>query len=185
VTETHCSGCEARGLLVLAFWYPSGLSGTIGDLLLLPGSHVIDGFHRLSLAPLFGTAALPGTVTIDAAPAGSVVLIHGGLLHARRAQPGGGGDSARYFVDVAYCSTADGERWPAYRYWRPDHADSSDGSYGVDVMGRVSTVAVESLRKAGKEFPAGLFEVGQFYDEGSATVAEAAGRVLEVQAGNA
>jgi len=169
-------------LMVFAFRYPTGLSGTIGDLLLLPGSHAVEGFHRLSLAPLFGAASLPGTVAISDAPPGSVVLIHAGLLHARPARPGG---SARYFVDVAYCSTGEGERWPAYRYWRPSD-DGTAGDYGVDTMRRVSTAAAESLRQAGKGFPAGLFDVGgQFYDEGSATAEEAAGRALEVQAGNA
>ena len=81
-----CSVTPAPGLLVYAFIYPSGLEGSIGDLLLLPGSHRVDAmYHRLALAPLLGTEDLPPcTITLDHVQPGTAVLLHGRLLHARR-----------------------------------------------------------------------------------------------------
>lgn len=38
------------------------------------------------------------------------------------------------FVDIAYCSTGRGERWPAYRYWNPPgDPDAGDVQRGVAV----------------------------------------------------
>jgi hypothetical protein len=91
------------------FMYLSGLNGTIGDLLTIPGSHtkVMDRYvHSRS-----GTIDLPGTLVINNLPEGSVVAIHSALLHARRAKPGGE-DRPRYFTDVSYCQA--GTVWPAY-----------------------------------------------------------------------
>ncbi len=93
------------------FMYVSGLNGTIGDLVVIPGSHtqIVDRY-RFSQ---FGTSKLLDTeVVINDLPPGSVVAIHSGLLHARRAMPGGE-DNPRYFVDSSFCQA--GRRWPSYK----------------------------------------------------------------------
>jgi len=100
--------------MVHVFFYLSGLDGTVGDLLLLPGTHriVMTGGAYAH----FGTADLPGSVTVDRLPAGSIVVVHSALLHGRRAKPGGEGRS-RYFTDISYCQA--GVRWPSdYGDWR-------------------------------------------------------------------
>ena len=91
------------------FIYPTGLDGTVGDLLLLPGSHRTV-LARNSMSHL-GSAILTNTVVIDNLPPGSVVAVHSALHHARRAKPGGEG-APRYFVDISYCQ--EGRLWPAY-----------------------------------------------------------------------
>jgi hypothetical protein len=133
--HTH-SVTTAPGLLIYAFIYPSGLNGSVGDLLVLPGSHQQQLVHRLAFCPLFGTADLPGSVTLAGLPAGSIVLLQGGVLHARREKPGGqgtGGQSSRYFVDVAFCQTGSEvvARWPAYRC----------EAAGLEVMAQVNACA--------------------------------------------
>jgi hypothetical protein len=91
------------------FMYLSGLNGTVGDLLAIPGSHlaVIDRY----VYSIFQAADLPGTVVFNRLAPGSVVVVHSALLHARRAKPGGE-NQPRYFVDAAYCQ--DGIQWPSY-----------------------------------------------------------------------
>ena len=91
-----------RHRMVYCFYYPSGLDGTIGDLLLLPRSHhsLVD---NSALTGLMFSDDLPGSLTLDSLPPGSLVLVDGALLHARRPKPGG---SSRYFVDISYCETA-------------------------------------------------------------------------------
>lgn len=186
------------GLLVYAFVYPAGLNGTIGDLLLLPGSHrAAGGYHRLGLASLFRAQNLPPcTVTLDHAPPGTIVLLHGALLHARRAKQQrreiSRPRSARYFVDISYCSIGSGERWPAYRYWRPSQQEhegeevACELEYGVATMHRVGAAAEDSLQQAGRTYPPTLFSVEPwFYDERSASEEERRARLDEVQAGNA
>lgn len=92
---------------VIAFIYPGGLDGTIGDLVVVPRTQDIAcDWYQLSC---FGTAIMPGEVVIDRLPPGSVVLAHTGLLHCRRPRPGVG---ERWFVDVNYCQA--GIRWPAW-----------------------------------------------------------------------
>jgi hypothetical protein len=97
--------------MVHVFYYLSGLDGTIGDLLVVPGSHrtVIE---RNALH-LLGSGTLPGEKVFDNLPPGSAVIAHSALWHARRAKPGGSG--GRYFIDVSYCSH--GTRWPLNRGW--------------------------------------------------------------------
>jgi hypothetical protein len=209
-----CSVTPAPGLLVYAFVYPSGLDGTIGDLLLLAGSHRVDaGYHRLGLASLFGTRDLPPkTATLDHAPPGTIVLLHGALLHARRAkrqqhscssqEEEEQGVGCRYFVDVSYCSIGRGERWPAYRYWRPPpppppppqqqphpqqpQQPEQQLEFGTTTMRRVGVAAEASLRKAGRRYPPSLFAVEPwFYDEASASEEESRARGEEARAGNA
>jgi hypothetical protein len=98
--------------MVHVFYYLNGLDGTVGDLLLVPGSHrfVVD---RDALAFL-GTSDIPGSVTVDNLPPGSVLVVHSAMWHARRAKPGGE-DRPRFFIDTSYCRS--GIRWPSY--WVP------------------------------------------------------------------
>jgi hypothetical protein len=88
--------------MIYCFYYPSGLDGTVGDLLLLPRSHhsLVD---NSALTGLMFSDDLPGSLTLDSIQPGSAVLVDGALLHARRPKPGG---SSRYFVDISYCETA-------------------------------------------------------------------------------
>jgi hypothetical protein len=100
--------------MVHAFFYLSGLNGTIGDLLLRPGSQrlIID----IAALGSFATDDLPGSIVIDRLAPGSLVLVHSALWHARRKKPGGDG-RPRYFVDASYCQA--GIRWPSdYGDWR-------------------------------------------------------------------
>ena len=96
-------------LMVHVFYYPRGLNGEIGDLLVVPGSQrrVVANDALV----IFGTEDLPGSVTMDRLPPGSAVIVHSALFHARRAKPGGE-DGPRYFIDVSYCQN--GVRWPGY-----------------------------------------------------------------------
>jgi hypothetical protein len=115
-------------LMVHAFFYPNGLAGEVGDLLVLPGSQrmIIDrgACHG------FGTADLPGSRVIDHLSPGSLVLVHSAVLHARRPKPGVA-DRPRYFIDASYC--ARGIRWPAY----PGHAgiNAQARALGLDRRG--------------------------------------------------
>jgi len=70
---------------------------------------------------------------------------------------------------------------PTDRYWR---SPEEEGSYGTATMSRVGAAAELSLRKAERSWPAGLFDVSAFYDEGSATVEESRARDTEARAGN-
>ena len=101
-------------VMIHVFHYLDGLNGTIGDLILLPGSQTIvaekNAFER------FGTMSLPGEIVIDNLPLGSTVIIQSSLFHARRAQPGGK-EKPRYLIDCSYCQG--GVRWPVVKpYWR-------------------------------------------------------------------
>ena len=96
-------------LMVHVFFYLNGLNGTIGDLLFVPGSH---RFATESRALTFlGTADIPGAITVNDVPPGSVLIVHSALWHARRPKPGGE-DNPRWFVDVSYCRS--GVKWPSY-----------------------------------------------------------------------
>ena len=92
------------------FMYLNGLNGTIGDLLMVPGSHrhIVDRY----VYSRYGTHDVQGMAVINKLPPGSVIVLHSAVLHARRAMPGGQG-MPRYFIDSSYCQY--GTRWPAYR----------------------------------------------------------------------
>ena len=97
--------------MVHVFFYLNGLDGSVGDLLLRPGSqHWILARNALGEC---GTADLPGSIVIDRLEPGSAVIVHSACLHARRPKPGGEG-RPRYFLDSSYCQA--GIRWPSY--WR-------------------------------------------------------------------
>ena len=73
--------------------------------------------HRHAMGPLFGTQALPNSITVDKLAPSSVVIAHSALVHGRRQRSGGQGQP-RYFTDVSYCQHSamrDGRRWPAYQ----------------------------------------------------------------------
>ena len=96
-------------LMVHVFYYLDGLNGEVGDLLLVPRSqHNIVECRALAM---FGTEQLPGSLTIDRLAAGSAIIVHSALFHARRAKPGGE-RSPRYFIDISYCQN--GILWPGY-----------------------------------------------------------------------
>ena len=97
-------------LMVHVFFYPHGLNGEVGDLLVLPGSHK-QVMTREALR-MFGFDDLPGSVTVDDLPPGSAVLVHSAMIHARRPKPGGQ-HYRRYFIDTSYCQA--GTLWPGYR----------------------------------------------------------------------
>lgn len=97
-------------LMVHVFFYLNGLNGTIGDLLLVPGSqhHAVDSRALRFL----GEADIPGSITVDDVAPGSMLIVHSAMWHARRAKPGGEG-SPRFFIDASYCRS--GVKWPSYR----------------------------------------------------------------------
>jgi len=102
-----------RGVMVHVLYYPNGLRGSIGELVLAPGSHHEDGPKDRWCSS--GTSVQPGETVVDKLPAGSAVIVHSRLMHCRR--PRAGADTfLRYFVDVSYCQA--GVRWPASKsYW--------------------------------------------------------------------
>jgi hypothetical protein len=102
VPQTNRSHINAIALV-----YPRGLTGAVGDLVVVPGTQsIVSDWYQLSC---FGTAPMPGEVVIDRLPPGSTVIAHTGLLHCRRAKPGGG---PRYFTDTSYCQR--GIAWPSW-----------------------------------------------------------------------
>jgi hypothetical protein len=105
----QCPQTNRSHLMVHVFFYLNGLNGTVGDLLLLPGSQraVMD---RNALGSC-GTDDIPGSLVIDQLAPGTAVIVHSALLHARRPKPGGEG-RARYFIDSSYCQAE--LRWPGY-----------------------------------------------------------------------
>ncbi len=70
-------------------------------------------------------------VVINDVPPGTVVFAHSALLHARRAQPGGG-DRKRYFIDIAFMQ--EGVLWPSYgrEGWRDTLAALDDKFHQPD-----------------------------------------------------
>ena len=116
-------------LMVHVFYYLSGLNGEVGDLLLVPRSqHSViarDALH------IFGTEDLPGSLTVDRLAAGSAVIVHSALFHARRAKPGGAGQP-RYFIDISYCRN--GILWPGYP--RMEQINAKALEMGADRGGR-------------------------------------------------
>lgn len=91
------------------FMYLNGLNGTIGDLVVVPGTHMhVMGRYDYTG---YGAGQMQDEVVIDNLPEGSVIVIHSGLLHCRRAKPGG--TEPRYLVDSSYCQH--GTTWPAYK----------------------------------------------------------------------
>lgn len=100
--------------MVHALHYLDGLTPDMAGLAVLPASHleVAEKSRRAHL----GTEVLPGEVLLEELPAGTTVLLHSALFHARRAKPAHHG-LPRYFVDASYCQA--GTLWPPVKpYWR-------------------------------------------------------------------
>ena len=93
--------------------YLDGLDPSSAALAVLPGSH--REIAAKTDRARFGTAPLPGEVLFDRLPAGSTVVLHSALFHARRARPAS--VKPRYMVDASYCQI--GTAWPPVKpYWR-------------------------------------------------------------------
>ena len=142
-------------LMVHCFYYPTGLNGEIGDLLILPRSHqsVMD---RNAFSDKFYTEDLPGSLTLDNLPPGSVVIVHSALLHARRSKPGGT-DRPRYFTDVSYCQTGT-QKWPAYGFPLPK----------TELHQQICDQALSVGHGRNKEFDF-IYDTSIFYDADTAT----------------
>jgi len=100
-------------IMLHVFFYLDGLNGTVGDLLLIPGSHktVVE---RGAIGQVFGHADLPGMRVIDDVAPGTAVIMHSAIWHARRPKPGGQ-NRPRYFIDISYCQA--GTIWPSDNIW--------------------------------------------------------------------
>ena len=87
-------------LMVHVFMYLDGLNGEVGDLLIMPGTHKKvmnnDAFGQ------FQFQDLPGSRTVDNLAAGSIIIVHSAVQHARRPKPGSS-VYKRYFIDTPYC----------------------------------------------------------------------------------
>jgi len=94
-------------LMVHVLIYLNGLNGTVGDLMLAPGTQWSVASKR-ALWQL-GWQPLPGAVVVDDLPPGSAVFIQSAMFHARIPRPGGQ-DEPRYFIDLSYCQQ--GIHWP-------------------------------------------------------------------------
>jgi hypothetical protein len=88
--------------------YLNGLNGTVGDLMLAPGTHRSVASKRALW--FMGWQPLPGAVVIDDLPPGAAVIMHSAMFHARIQKPGGEGNP-RYFLDCSY--SQGGIRWPS------------------------------------------------------------------------
>ena len=121
--DYHCSPAvtDREQLMVHVFYYFNGLNGTVGDLMCVPGSQKV---HVRGIPPTFnnpqdkaqwgdagGPADLPAQQIFDDLPKGTAIIVHSGLIHARRAKPGI--VDPRYFVDISYCQRGD-NKWPSY-----------------------------------------------------------------------
>lgn len=115
--EQHPQTNRSHGM-VHTFWYLNGLDGTIGDLLLIPGSQRMI-LERGTLGG-WGNQDLPGSQALSDVPPGTMVIVHSALLHARRPKPGGDPAKPRFFIDSSYCQA--GVRWPHHPGWLKAHA---------------------------------------------------------------
>ncbi|MBA3847574.1 MAG: phytanoyl-CoA dioxygenase family protein [Planctomycetes bacterium] len=122
-------------LMVHVFFYLNGLDGTIGDLLMLPGSHR-KVMERDAMGAC-GTGDIPGTRVVDDIPPGTAIIVHSAMLHARRAKPGGVG-KARYFIDSSYCQA--GVQWPSYGTHHLEHMMARAKELGLGRGGRYDFV---------------------------------------------
>jgi hypothetical protein len=101
--QTNRSHLEVHVLI-----YLNGLNGTVGDLMLVPGTHRSVASKRALW--FMGWQPLPGAVVIDDLPPGAAVVMHSAMFHARIQKPGGEGNP-RYFLDCSY--SQGGIRWPS------------------------------------------------------------------------
>ena len=123
-------------LMVHVFYYLSGLTGEIGDLLLVPQSQKLIAQRDLRI---LGTADLPESLCVDDLEPGSAVIVHSALWHARRPKPGGE-NASRYFIDISYCQH--GSLWPGYG--RDGEINALALEMGCDREGRYAFLYDES-----------------------------------------
>jgi ectoine hydroxylase-related dioxygenase (phytanoyl-CoA dioxygenase family) len=96
--------------MIHIFFYLSGLNGEIGDLLLVPKSHVWNvPRYRFSSCAFNHFSEI---IRINKLAPGNLLIINSRLLHAREAQPGGE-NTHRYFLDMSLCEG--GTVWPPYQ----------------------------------------------------------------------
>lgn len=95
-------------LMIHVLVYLNGLDGSVGDLLLAPGTQNSVMSKRAFWHA--GWEHLPNTVVIDDLPPGAAIVMNSAMLHARAPKPGGD-TKPRYFIDAAYCQR--GVTWPA------------------------------------------------------------------------
>lgn len=133
-------------IMVHVFYYLNGLNGEIGDLMIVPRSQHVLVQRNLEI---FGTEDLPGSICINDLPAGSAIILHSGIWHARRPKPGGD-DNPRYFIDISYCQH--GVIWPAYQESSTTETINAKAmEIGLDREGRY----------------ADLYDSSQFFDHNS------------------
>ena len=86
--------------MIHIFFYLNGMRNEIGELLVVPGSH-LQGHGRYEFAgePF---DRFPGVKSISRLRSGSIVVVNSALLHARRSLPGGA-LHPRYFIDASFC----------------------------------------------------------------------------------
>lgn len=133
-------------LMVHVLLYLNGLDGTVGDLMLAPGTHRSVASKRALW--FMGWAPLPGAVVIDDLPPGAAVFLNSAMFHARVPRPGGT-DRPRYFIDASYCQA--GVRWPggygdSHRQLRERHlAEGGDRPWLFDESWFYDSVAAHNV----------------------------------------
>lgn len=98
--------------MIHIFYYINGLNNSIGELLLLPGSH-LKNVSRYEYSNKDLDDINEKVVKVNSLKPGSIIVIHSALLHARRSLPFLNGTPDRYFVDSSYCEY--GGNWAPYR----------------------------------------------------------------------
>jgi hypothetical protein len=133
-------------LMVHVLIYLNGLNGTVGDLMLAPGTHrsVVSkrAFWHMGWQPL------PTSVVINDLPPGSAVFMNSAMLHARIPKPGGEEDP-RYFLDCSY--SQHGVLWPngyagSHKMLRERHlAEGGDRPWLFDQRWFFDSVAAHNI----------------------------------------
>lgn len=98
--------------MIHIFYYLNGLNNSIGELLLLPGSHK-ESVSRYEYAEKSFDFFNEKIVTINTLKPGSIIVINSALIHARRALPYLEGTPERYFIDCSFCEY--GGKWAPFR----------------------------------------------------------------------
>lgn len=99
--------------MVHALHYLDGLDERTASLAILPGTHR-QVLEKTALAE-YAASPLPGEVLLENLPAGSTVVLHSALFHARRPRVAHT-DAVRYLTDASYCQV--GTQWPPVKpFW--------------------------------------------------------------------
>jgi hypothetical protein len=108
--EDYTDQGKKHGMIHI-FHYLNGLDNSIGELVLIPGSHRWHGSRYHLSDKSFDS--FPDAIAIGQLKPGSVIVIHSALVHGRRALPPNAVSSIRYFVDCSYCQY--GGKWAPFR----------------------------------------------------------------------